>query len=376
VLTEENKTLILSYIKSETSSLNTSDRKSIDSLVNMIDWSASKTRTTGNTSFAYLPTKDNTDHLSLSVWINTSKHNVDSCNISVINPKLNGSTLDEFEQTFKSLKKEVVQNVASITEYSLSKTFKYEYGFKNNSYDYSKFIQVKGGNSSSQIKVNEQVCTDWYLVTTHANGTQDWVFLYQTCTDDCRQTYIGDLKTGTNIIKSMGCRGGGGGQTQADPACVNEQINNFSLEENNSFPSAQSVGFDIGEINSFTKYKNPKWKCFTGYGGWTLISQETGIVKLDDPQTNQWSWVSLSHSGITMEGSPTPGVAISFSQGFGTPSFTPETASSSTVLYAGMTLDYSVTYTFVCNCGGITSAIVPPKTKNYTSQYGFWNAKP
>jgi len=67
---------------------------------------------------------------------------------------------------------------------------------------------------------------------------------------------------------------------------------------------------------------------------------------------------------------PTGG-SISFSQGVGTPSFTPGTPG---VLYAGMSLSFTVTYSAACNCPGV-NIFLPPTTIPYTAT-AIWDANP
>lgn len=166
-----------------------------------------------------------------------------------------------------------------------------------------------------------------------------------------------------------------GGPISEEIACLTEQINNFSSEAGGATIAANDISQSSIDIDQFTKAKSLSWTCLNGFGGWSLLSNEDAIIKLINVQENKWAWVSLSHNSITMQGSPLPGTSISHSNGTGTPSFTPQTAQNFDVFYAGIELKYSVTYTFICNCAGITTAIITPKTYNYTSNK-IWHAQP
>jgi len=165
----------------------------------------------------------------------------------------------------------------------------------------------------------------------------------------------------------------GGGYS--DTECLQEQINNFSNEAGGASTSSEVISENSNAIDPFTKNVSLSWRCLKGFGGWSLVSHESGIIKLVDINNNQWAWVSLSHNSITMQGSTLPGTSISHSTGVGTPSFTESTAQNSNVFYAGMELKFSVTYTPICSCAGVVAILLTPVTYNYTSSK-YWLAKP
>jgi hypothetical protein len=70
---------------------------------------------------------------------------------------------------------------------------------------------------------------------------------------------------------------------------------------------------------------------------------------------------------------------VSFSQGTGLPSFTPETAAVSTILYAGMQVIFQQTVSSVLSCslpGSNSSIGIPPVSKIFTSSSGMMSAQP
>lgn len=152
----------------------------------------------------------------------------------------------------------------------------------------------------------------------------------------------------------------------------NDCMNNWNKEWNQLISPTVVAGepnFTISSISPLRKYKNPRWEILRNLT-WSLYSQETGIVKLVDANADKWEWESLTHGNIAVSGI-TIGGTVSPDQGIGSPSFTPGT---SNVLYAGMTLDYNVTYTPLCNC--VIGKILPSWTTHYTSHSGFWSAHP
>ena len=166
------------------------------------------------------------------------------------------------------------------------------------------------------------------------------------------------------------------GETNLDEFCVNAAISEFQLEVNNSQMTSQTVAINISDIDGITKNKNPKWRILKGWSGWNLESQEVGVIKLIDEQTNQWAWKSLTHGSISMVGSPPPGVSVEYNQGVGTPSFTPETAEASIVLYGGMSLNFNVTYRLLCDCPNVPLVgQIPPVFRSYNST-SIWNSNP
>lgn len=77
----------------------------------------------------------------------------------------------------------------------------YEYNYDGGKLTTHSLVQQKPTQAATNGRGNDAQktlqCIDWFWVTTYADGTQDWEFLYTTC-DGCDQTFID-------------CGGGGGG---------------------------------------------------------------------------------------------------------------------------------------------------------------------
>jgi hypothetical protein len=154
---------------------------------------------------------------------------------------------------------------------------------------------------------------------------------------------------------------------------ADDDCSNVCQEVSNALSDVQviseDIDFNITPIDALKKHKNPRWRILKNLT-WSLYSQEEGVIKLVDPQTNKWQWESLQHNSISKEGF-TVGGTIAYTQGVGTPSFT---AGTPNILYAGMSVNVSVTYSPACDCGG-ANVIIPSFTKNYTSN-AIWSAQP
>lgn len=255
--------------------------------------------------------------------------------------------------------------------------FKYELKFENGKLKSFAEQKKKTHPNDSSGRVNE--CIDWYLQTwlVWSDGSmtlQSEVYVYTTCGEDCAQPRIAN---GRSYGVSCNGGGGGGGDGIEYNACINAAVSSFQSTVNAAQAVSETIGFDVSIIDEVTKNKNPKWRILKGWSGWDLESQEIGVIKLIDPGSNQWAWKSLTHGLITMIGSPPPSASIEYNQGVGTPSFTPETAASATVLYGGMKLNFTVTYRLLCDCPYVpVVGQLPPVIKPYSSTSTFWNSNP
>lgn len=191
-------------------------------------------------------------------------------------------------------------------------------------------------------------CTDWYYIGS----------TYETyCTEE-------------------GGGGGGGVNDNDTDECVNNELDVFTQNIDNVTTASVEQGSNISDIDGFTKHKDPKWLCLNG-PFFQLESQEIGVIKLIDPAANTWAWRSLTHGSISIIGISPPFTHVEFSQGVGTPSFTDgDGAQYNNIFYAGMSLNFNVTYNFVCDCPFIPLiGQVPSINKAYTSNH-LWNAQP
>lgn len=270
-----------------------------------------------------------------------------------------------FSNKHLNLRSTVNNLSASIIFYDTEYKTESSYQFSNGSWAKAKISVVNKRGSTAVRRVAStmgqrttcQTCTTWYLIgfwyDTQTGQVIDYTILDQwdECTDG--PPYGDD---------------GSGGNSGGDEDCLNnciETSNNLSEVQVDS----ETVGYDIGTIDQLTKYKNPKWRILKNLT-WSLYSQENGVVKLVDPDTDKWQWESLTHGPITKEGFSIGG-SVTYSQGVGTVSFTPGTQN---ILYAGMSLNFEVTYAPICNCPGVTD-VIPPYTQSYTSN-AIWSAKP
>ncbi len=248
----------------------------------------------------------------------------------------------------------------------------YEREYKNgklHSFGYVRADNIYQGRTSTD-------CTYYYLILSFwVDGVvvaQEAIYLGSICQGVC------DDPNNQTLCPDGGGGGGGsgGGDGNVDNFCINSAISEFQQEVNGAQVASQTESITISDINEITKNKNPKWRILKGWSGWNLESQEKGIIKLIDQTTNRWAWKSLEHGPISMVGTPTPGVDIEYNQGVGTPSFTPETAAATIVLYGGMSLNYNVTYRFMCNCPNLPIVnLIPPIIRSYTSG-AIWDANP
>jgi hypothetical protein len=163
--------------------------------------------------------------------------------------------------------------------------------------------------------------------------------------------------------------GGGGGGSQDENQCAILCSKDFNALVNNTIIASETIDTHISDIDGLTKNKNPEWRILKNLT-WALFSHEMGTIEHVSSPEDRWEWRTLAHHSITFAGAAYGG-SVSFSQGVGTPSFTPGT---SNVLYAGMSVSYTVTYAPLCNCPGV-NVILPPTTIPYTSN-AIWNANP
>ncbi len=226
----------------------------------------------------------------------------------------------------------------------------------------SQSYKLEGDNLSKLLNPTDDICIDWYWTTTDGETGE----------------LIGEIYLWTECNTHNG-NGGGGGNNGDINNCITNQTDNFYITvaasiTDNTFLSTVSGNF---EPNSFVKPVQKKWICLKGLG-YNLSSIESGKVKLD-PTSKTWSWVELKHESINMSGNTLPGVSVSFTQGTGLPSFTPETAAVSTILYAGMQVIFQQTVSSVLSCslpGSNSSIGIPPVSKIFTSSSGMMSAQP
>lgn len=200
------------------------------------------------------------------------------------------------------------------------------------------------------------------------------LYEYDTYTGKVLRWWIIDVQEycpNNNPTPPYGGGGGGGGGTKPPTTddCTKQFLSTPKKLSEGVQVVSELINSNVKDINTFTKEKNPEWRCLKSLT-WALFSHEKGIVELVDKATNKWQWKSLSHNTITKTGMPYGGT-VSSSNGIGTASFTPGTKN---VLYAGMSVKFDVTYAPICDCPGV-NAILPPYTISYNAN-ALFDAKP
>jgi hypothetical protein len=248
--------------------------------------------------------------------------------------------------------------------------YNYESSFKitNGTLTKNKFI-IQNRKSSVQNRAINTLTS-----TTSCGGCETYYVvgtLYYIDTGEIiYQEILGSYQDGPGCdINDGGQYGGGDAPPDPNECFIQCQANSDGLSSGVTTAS-ETTSTDISAIDNFKKYKNPKWTCLKG-AGWILSSQEIGIIELVDVQANKWVWNSLTHCTITKTGISLGGT-VSPNTGTGTPSFV---AGTPNVLYAGMSLNFDVTYSPVCDCP-LISTYAPPYSLNYISTGGVWNANP
>ena len=212
--------------------------------------------------------------------------------------------------------------------------------------------------STMSQTVTCQKCTTWYSVgiwydlNTGEIVSYEILDQWEECTDRFPFPTFGD-----------------GGEPAAPASCdeyCNNMLNDFSAS---SKVVSETVSVEVTPIDQLRKHKKMRWRILENIT-WSLFSLESGIVKLVDPQTNKWQWESLKHDKIEFDGSSYGGT-VTHNEGTGTASFVDGTPN---VLYAGMSVDFTVTYSPICYCDGINK-IFPSRTDSHTGS-AFWPAIP
>lgn len=158
-------------------------------------------------------------------------------------------------------------------------------------------------------------CTDWYWVSFDPDSGDiiDISYMYTTC-------------------------GNGGGESngsssQEQVVCIQSAIE----DTHNISESADLLSVTDDETTTLTRKRSYHWKICQG-NGWYIKSHEQGTHQYSYAD-NGWKWLTLTHSSVSVEGTWIGGT-ISCSVNTATPSVYD--------LYAGMQLNYTVHYQFIC----------------------------
>ncbi|MDP4263334.1 MAG: hypothetical protein Q8941_12480, partial [Bacteroidota bacterium] len=295
------------------------------------------------------------------VLILNSQKNISKGNVVIYKPA-GGSSSDIPANTFHNIINGLSPGCSGLFKF-LSVTgrsiYQLEYSNKKlSSIGIVKHKPKSGATVNGTSVVNSIQCYDYYLTLT---------FWLDDVPVDQVTTYLGTSCEGTggcdeSIYESF-CpdSGGGGGEPGVDCEIPDMVSGVESVSE--------TVNTHVSDINGVTRHKDPEWKILKGLT-WALYSHETGTIQHVTSPVDRWEWRTLTHGSITFNGQ-TIGGDITYTQGAGTPSFTP---GASNILYAGMSLSFAVTYHPVCNCP-IINYIFPATTISYTA-YAIWDANP
>jgi len=326
-----------------------------------------------NDNFKTTTELDKGDGINLVLFINASG-NIRSGNIVLFTPS-NGQSNKVPANTFYNIFNTAQPGSDGKFQFlAVSGTPQYVLDYKDKHLVSSGAFQSK--ENADSLSRSDGTCVSWYLVTSYFNASgkvvqEIWEYLYTTCAGTCGSNKYMSFCAGDAIGG-----GSGGGSSAASNGCWNAAVKQFKQEVDGAKSTFLPEGTSISNIDDFTKHKNPKWTILSGFGGWHLTSQEIGVIKLISPSTRTWAWQSLEHGGISMVGSTLPTTSVDYNQGIGTPSFTAGNAAGSNIFYAGMSLDFGVTYHLVCSCPNIPIVgWVPPIYITYTST-GLWDANP
>jgi len=158
---------------------------------------------------------------------------------------------------------------------------------------------------------------------------------------------------------------GGGGGGVADYDCAEEEKKDYYNEVENTTASGQFLASYELNIDPITRHKSYRWRVVEGYTGWDIVSTDLAIQKYNTAMS-RWEFQSITHSNLSLVGSPPPFVDISFTLASAVPTVT--------TLVAGMHISLDVTYSFIAKCPNIPilGQILPKVTKSY-SRGAFFN---
>lgn len=166
------------------------------------------------------------------------------------------------------------------------------------------------------------------------------------CTDYYWVDYnseTGEIYSAEYAFTSCLNNGGGGGSAMAQEQVVCQQ----SAQSDISGTYSTSEGLDVTAVETLplTRKRNYRWKFYEGLS-WNASSLEVGKHEYRSSDC-KWFWVSLAHNSVAINGFWAPGT-ISCTVNNAIPSVYDQ--------YAGMELDYTIKFQFVCKGSGFTSS--------------------
>jgi hypothetical protein len=243
--------------------------------------------------------------------------------------------------------------------------------FYNRSYQYATGSRLVNGNwQDSQYRLRIKVgaasktrmmasmaqssscssCSTMYLVgffyDMQSGKVDDYSILtqWEECTDKDQDPSYGD---------------GGSDEEEDEDNCEDKCVEDAAELSSGAYEVAETVSRQETYLDFMRKTVNLKWRTIRGIG-WNIYSFEKGVKKINFANPRQWTWESLTHTRMGLEGI-TIGGSIQIQNDIGTPSFMP---GARNILYGGMEVNYDVVYTPICNCPVIRD-ILQPFRKNY-----------
>jgi hypothetical protein len=260
------------WLNSQKNKATGKDKQNIDSIITKADWiNASIQSIDKQEALIFIPLVTKNNNLGIALSLNKKTLNIDSGSLFLINNKLASSNMQPSNLILQLRTKNSFKFTGSITTYSISNKFQYEYGYANGIWKYTKQIKSKLGGTSADgtVKVNDQ-CTYWYWVTYYDDGTEDWDFWFKICSgSDCNQTGVVHLSDGQQEIKTF-CggnnTGGGSSGDQVTQEIILKDIDceackvvllhhsNGDADEESSPYDCEASSAILEQYNSFTDH--------------------------------------------------------------------------------------------------------------------------
>ncbi len=184
-----------------------------------------------------------------------------------------------------------IEGDAKMTFLNISDEFLYEYNIKDGKILNYAVLKNKGKDKA------RLVCTNWYMVFTWADGSEDWQYLYTVCEDvPCE---LNRIMNGLNFRNNCdGGGGGGGGEQESAGTTVSRQIElvvwreitypenwkmfgiftvtgkSFSNSSNNSFTNISHDISGCWYYNAVTA----AWPQSSDYSIFTELNHSSGLI--------------------------------------------------------------------------------------------------
>ena len=186
----------------------------IDSVVKNLNWDVvSFDQINDNLKSVFIPVYSN-EIKGLTVLYNASNQSIDTGNLVLIKSIDAKDPINHINIYNPNLPPNFT---GTISVFSVHNEFESKLGVVNGRKIYKAEIRSKKyketiENKNLNKKTNNIECIEHYLVTTYNDGSQDWIFLGQTCSNSigCETTTINQIAN-ESFIKISSCTGGGSG---------------------------------------------------------------------------------------------------------------------------------------------------------------------